>query len=64
MDLSFLNEYMVPVIVGICLCVGYILKNLFPKFDNRYFPAGRLAEGRQCLDPDGKLSRYESSIQC
>ncbi len=39
MDLSFLNEYMVPVIVGICLCVGYILKNLFPKFDNRYIPA-------------------------
>ena len=22
MDISFLSEYMIPVIVGICLCVG------------------------------------------
>ena len=28
MDLSFLAEYAVPIIVGICLCVGYILKHL------------------------------------
>lgn len=27
MDLSFLTEYAMPVIVGICLCIGFILKN-------------------------------------
>ena len=26
MDLSFISEYAVPVIVGICLCVGYVIK--------------------------------------
>ena len=26
--MDFLTEYSVPVIVGICLCVGFILKNL------------------------------------
>ena len=26
--MEFLNEYSVPVIVGICLCVGFILKNV------------------------------------
>lgn len=27
MDLSFLTKYAMPVIVGICLCIGFILKN-------------------------------------
>ncbi len=26
MDLTFLQAYYIPVIVGICLCVGYVLK--------------------------------------
>ena len=39
MEVSYLTEYMVPVIVGICLCVGYILKHLCPRLDNRYIPA-------------------------
>ena len=26
--MEFLNEYSVPDIVGICLCIGFILKNL------------------------------------
>lgn len=25
-DLSFLTNYAVPIIVGICLCIGYVLK--------------------------------------
>lgn len=28
MDISFLIEYATPIIVDICLCVGYIIKNL------------------------------------
>lgn len=38
MDLTFLNDYLVLVIVGICTCIGYILKNSFPKLDNKYIP--------------------------
>lgn len=26
--MEFLTEYSIPVIVGICLCIGFILKNL------------------------------------
>lgn len=37
-DLSFLIEYAVPVIVGICLCVGYVIKTSIPKIDNKYIP--------------------------
>ena len=28
MDLRFLAEYAVPIIVGICLCIGYMLQNV------------------------------------
>ena len=38
MDISFISEYAVPVIVGICICVGYIIKNSFPSIDNKYIP--------------------------
>ena len=38
MDLTFLNDYVVLVIVGICVCVGYVLKNSFPSLDNKYIP--------------------------
>ena len=27
-DLTFLTTYAVPIIVGVCLCVGYVLKNM------------------------------------
>ncbi len=37
--MGFLKDYIVVVIVGICLCVGYILKNLVPTEKvNRYIP--------------------------
>lgn len=38
MDLSFLDNYVILVIVWICVCVGYVLKNSFPKLDNKYIP--------------------------
>lgn len=37
-DLSFLNEYTIPVIIGICLCVGYVIKTSIPKVNNKYIP--------------------------
>ena len=38
MDITFFNDYVVLVVVGICLCIGYVLKNSFPKLDNKYIP--------------------------
>ena len=39
MDLEFLNEFAVPIVVAICLCAGYILKHLVPsKKINRFIP--------------------------
>lgn len=39
MDMSILTTYAAPVVVGICLCVGYILKNAVPTDKvNQYIP--------------------------
>lgn len=39
MSLEFLSTYAIPVIVGICLCVGYIVKNIVPaKKINKFIP--------------------------
>ena len=39
MDISGLKEYVVIIVLGICLCVGYILKNLIPTDRiNRFIP--------------------------
>lgn len=38
-DLSFLTNFTVPIIVGICLCVGYVLKNIVTTdVVNKYIP--------------------------
>lgn len=37
--MEFLNDYLVLVVIGICLCVGYVLKNLIPSDKiNKYIP--------------------------
>lgn len=37
--MEFLNDYMVAVVIGICLCVGYILKNVIPSDKiNKFIP--------------------------
>ena len=39
MDMNIFAEFAVPVIVGICLCIGYILKHLVPGDGvNRWIP--------------------------
>ena len=37
MNVDFLSEYFMPVVVGICLCIGYIIKMWTPA-DNRIIP--------------------------
>lgn len=38
MDLAFLQSFCVPTIVGICLCVGYVVKNSLTFIPNKYIP--------------------------
>ena len=38
MDLKFLSEFCIPVIVGICLCIGYVIKTSIPKVPNNFIP--------------------------
>lgn len=38
MDLGFLSEYLISVIAGICVCMGYIIKTSFSGIDNKYIP--------------------------
>lgn len=45
MDLSFLLEFINPIILGICLAVGYALKTAFDKFPNKYIPLAALCAG-------------------
>lgn len=38
-DLTFLTTYAVPIIVGVCLCAGYVLKNMVTTTAvDRYIP--------------------------
>ena len=39
MDLTFLSTSINPIIVGICLCVGYVIKNIYANDKiNKYIP--------------------------
>ena len=38
MDLTFLNEYFVLVVVGVCLCIGYVIKQSLDFIPNKYIP--------------------------
>ena len=38
MDINFMAEYMAPVIIGLCLCVGYVVKHWVADVDNKIIP--------------------------
>lgn len=38
MDLSFINEMYIPVVMALCLVLGYILKHWIKDVDNKYIP--------------------------
>lgn len=38
MGVEFLSDYMIPVIVGICLVVGFIVKHWIKDVDNKIIP--------------------------
>ena len=45
MDINFLFGMINPVILGICLLVGYAIKTAFDWFPNRYIPLAALSCG-------------------
>ena len=45
LDLSFLVDFINPIILGICLLVGYALKTAVDKFPNKYIPLASLCGG-------------------
>ena len=45
MDLTFLNNYINLVVLGICLCFGYVIKNSLDFIHNKYIPAIMLLLG-------------------
>ena len=45
MDINYLFEYINPIILGICLLVGFALKTAFDKFPNKYIPLSTLCMG-------------------
>lgn len=37
--MEFLNDFFVPIVVGICLCAGYVVKHLIPSEKvNKFIP--------------------------
>ena len=37
--MEFINDYIVLIVLGVCLCVGYVIKNLIPSNKiNRFIP--------------------------
>lgn len=38
MGLEFFNDYLVITILGICLCVGFVIKESVPQINNKYIP--------------------------
>lgn len=39
MIMEFLNDYCVLIVIGICMCVGFVLKNLVPSDKiNKFIP--------------------------
>lgn len=38
MDLSQYTQYVVPIIVAFCMCVGYVIKTSLDFIDNKYIP--------------------------
>lgn len=45
MDLTFLFNYINPLILAICLLVGYVIKTALPSIPNRFIPLSALILG-------------------
>ena len=57
MDLQYIYQFTEPVVVGICLCIGYIIKTSLDFIPNKYIPlilaifgVCMSALSRRCID--------------
>lgn len=53
-NLQFLQELYVPIVMVICLCVGYILKHWISDLDNRIIPTVLAILGAVCACVNAK----------
>ncbi len=45
MDLSLFNDYIVVAVMGICMCVGYVVRHSLTFIPNKYIPLITLLTG-------------------
>ena len=45
MNVDFLLDFINPIIMGICLCIGYAIKTAFDRIPNKYIPLCMLILG-------------------
>lgn len=45
MEAAFLSDYVIVTIVGICVCIGYVIKTSLDFIPNKYIPLIMLAIG-------------------
>lgn len=45
MDLNFLYDYINVITLGICLCIGYVIKTSLDFINNKYIPLIMLSAG-------------------
>ena len=36
--MEFLNDFMMPVVLGLCLVIGWVIKKWISDIDNKYIP--------------------------
>ena len=68
--MEFLNDYIVLVVVGICLCVGYVIKHVVPgEWINRFIPLTMSILGivlnvwlNECITPQILLGGLASGL--
>lgn len=53
-NLQFLQELFVPIVMAICLCVGYVLKHWIKDVDNRIIPTVLMVLGAVCTCVNAK----------
>ncbi len=68
--MDFLNEYTSPIILGICLCIGYVVKKWIKDVNNKFIPTIVAIFGvflslwinTWCITPEAILSGMVSGL--
>lgn len=60
-DVTFLIQYIDLVTLGICLCVGFAMKQAFSWFNNKYIPLAMLLLGTM-ISVSAHIGSLDSSV--